>query len=156
MIQVYEIRVEAYDLGVPTPLMSDLDLTIYVRNINDHAPQFTTDIFVANFTENKAPGIERVIIINTIDRYTLIQLRKHYLKLVDWNKISFVNHTNFIIIFAYTEMTMMITTYPLMTRKGIKGMEITMPIMACVISLWAMEKVQMITLILYFILQHTS
>ena len=69
---------EAYDLGVPTPLMSDLDLTIYVRNINDHAPQFTTDIFVANFTENKAPGIERVIIINTIDRYTLIYQIKFY------------------------------------------------------------------------------
>ena len=69
MFKVYEIRVEAYDLGVPTPLMSDLDLTIYVRNINDHAPQFTTDLFVANFTENKKPGVERVIIINTIDRY---------------------------------------------------------------------------------------
>ena len=48
--------------------MSDLDLTIYVRNVNDHAPQFTTDLFVANFTENKAPGVERVIIISTIDR----------------------------------------------------------------------------------------
>ena len=69
---MYEIRVEAYDLGIPTPLMSDLDLTIYVRNVNDHAPQFTTDVFVANFTENKSPGIERVILINTIDRYDRI------------------------------------------------------------------------------------
>jgi hypothetical protein len=32
--------VEAYDLGVPTPLSSDLDLTVYVRNVNDYQPQF--------------------------------------------------------------------------------------------------------------------
>ena len=48
--------------------MSDLDLTIYVRNVNDHAPQFTVDTFVVNFTESKGPGIERVVIIPTVDQ----------------------------------------------------------------------------------------
>ena len=66
--KVYEIRVEAYDLGIPTPLQSDLDLTIYVKNINDHEPQFVVNEFVANFTENKRPGAEHVLLVNTIDR----------------------------------------------------------------------------------------
>lgn len=48
--KVYEIRVEAYDLGIPSPLSSDLDLTIYVRNINDYEPQFLQDEFMVNFT----------------------------------------------------------------------------------------------------------
>ena len=48
--------------------MSDLDLTIYVRNVNDHAPQFTVDTFIANFTENKGPGVERAVIVSTVDR----------------------------------------------------------------------------------------
>jgi hypothetical protein len=42
--------VEAYDLGVPTPLSSDLDLTIYVRNVNDYEPQFLMDEYNINFT----------------------------------------------------------------------------------------------------------
>jgi hypothetical protein len=42
--------VEAYDLGVPTPLSSDLDLTVYVRNVNDYEPQFLTDEYNINFT----------------------------------------------------------------------------------------------------------
>jgi hypothetical protein len=42
--------VEAYDLGVPTPLSSDLDLTIYVRNVNDYQPQFLKDEESINFT----------------------------------------------------------------------------------------------------------
>ena len=50
--KLYEVRVEAHDLGVPTPLQSDLDLTIYVKNINDHEPQFIVDQFRVNFTEN--------------------------------------------------------------------------------------------------------
>ena len=65
--QIYEVRVEAHDLGVPTPLQSDLDLTIYVRNINDHEPQFIVNEFKVNFTENKPPGAERARIINTVD-----------------------------------------------------------------------------------------
>jgi hypothetical protein len=42
--------VEAYDLGVPTPLSSDLDLTVYVRNVNDYEPQFLLDEYNINFT----------------------------------------------------------------------------------------------------------
>lgn len=65
--KIYELRVEAGDSGVPTPLQSDLDLTILVRNVNDHQPQFILDQFKVNFTENKPAGQERVKIINTVD-----------------------------------------------------------------------------------------
>lgn len=49
-IRIFQLRVEAYDLGIPTPLSSDLDLSIYVRNVNDHQPQFLIDEFTINFT----------------------------------------------------------------------------------------------------------
>ena len=65
--KVYELRVEAHDLGLPTPLQSDLDLTVYVKNINDHEPKFIVDTFRVNFTENKAPGAERARLLNTVD-----------------------------------------------------------------------------------------
>ncbi|KAK9745916.1 Cadherin domain [Popillia japonica] len=66
--KIYDIRIEAYDLGIPTPLTSDLDLTVYVSNINDYQPQFLVDEFVANFTEHKGPGFERSKLPETIDR----------------------------------------------------------------------------------------
>ena len=65
--KIYELRVEAHDEGVPTPLQSDLDLTIFVKNVNDHEPQFIVDQYTVNFTENKLGGQERVWIINTVD-----------------------------------------------------------------------------------------
>ena len=65
--KIYELRVEAHDEGVPTPLQSDLDLTIYVKNVNDHQPQFIVDLYSVNFTENKPGGQERARIINTVD-----------------------------------------------------------------------------------------
>ncbi|XP_014258581.1 cadherin-23-like isoform X2 [Cimex lectularius] len=66
--KLYHIRVEAYDHGVPTPLSTDLDLTIYVRNINDYQPQFLIEEYSVNFTENMKPGIERRQIVETVDR----------------------------------------------------------------------------------------
>lgn len=48
--KLYDLRVEAYDLGVPTPLSSDLELVIYVKNVNDFQPQFTVDSSRVNFT----------------------------------------------------------------------------------------------------------
>lgn len=63
-----QIRVEAYDLGTPTPLSTDLDLIIYVRNINDYEPQFLVDVFNINFTEEQAPGTETVQLPETIDK----------------------------------------------------------------------------------------
>ncbi|XP_033230917.1 cadherin-23 isoform X2 [Belonocnema kinseyi] len=66
--KLYEIRIEAYDLGKPTPLSSDLDLMIYVKNINDYEPQFLVDYYKVNFTEEKAAGLEKVILPDTIDR----------------------------------------------------------------------------------------
>jgi hypothetical protein len=52
-VLTFQLRVEAYDLGIPTPLSSDLDLSIYVRNVNDHQPQFLIDEFTINFTGKK-------------------------------------------------------------------------------------------------------
>lgn len=46
----FQIRIEAYDLGIPTALSSDLDLTVYVSNLNDYQPQFLMDEFKINFT----------------------------------------------------------------------------------------------------------
>nr|CAD7259200.1 unnamed protein product [Timema shepardi] len=66
--KIYEIRVEAYDLGIPTPLSSDLDLTVYVRNINDYEPQFLVDEMVIKFTEHMPTGMERRKIVDTVDR----------------------------------------------------------------------------------------
>lgn len=59
---------EAYDLGTPTPLSTDLDLIIYIRNINDYEPQFLVDVFNINFTEEQAPGSETVQLPETIDK----------------------------------------------------------------------------------------
>ncbi|VEN38018.1 unnamed protein product, partial [Callosobruchus maculatus] len=48
--KIYDIRIEAYDLGTPTSLSSDLDLTVYVSDMNDYQPQFMIDEFHVNFT----------------------------------------------------------------------------------------------------------
>ena len=64
---VYVLRIKAYDLGIPTALSSDMDLTIYVTNVNDNKPQFLEDLFVANFTEHRALGLERVRLPLTVD-----------------------------------------------------------------------------------------
>ncbi|XP_044002013.1 cadherin-23 isoform X2 [Aphidius gifuensis] len=66
--KLYEIRIEAYDLGTPTSLTKDLDLIIYVRNINDYEPQFLVNLFEVIFTEEKIPGSEIFILPETIDR----------------------------------------------------------------------------------------
>ncbi|KAK6628109.1 hypothetical protein RUM44_010591 [Polyplax serrata] len=66
--KIHELRVEAFDLGVPTSLSSDLDLKIYVKNVNDFHPQFLMDQLVVNFTEHKTPGSEVRILPETIDK----------------------------------------------------------------------------------------
>lgn len=78
---------EAYDQGVP-PLSTDLDLTVYVRNVNDYEPQFLIEEITVNFTgrgqvlrttikpiiihiiflEHEPPGAERVKLPDTVDR----------------------------------------------------------------------------------------
>nr|XP_033326560.1 cadherin-23 isoform X1 [Megalopta genalis]XP_033326561.1 cadherin-23 isoform X1 [Megalopta genalis]XP_033326562.1 cadherin-23 isoform X1 [Megalopta genalis] len=72
--KLYEIRIEAFDLGTPTPLSSDLDLIIYVRNINDYEPQFLVDIFKTNFTEQQFPGTETIVLPQTVDRDDIDEL----------------------------------------------------------------------------------
>lgn len=47
---ISQIRIEAFDLGEPTSLSTDLDLTIYVSSVNDYQPQFLVDDFFVNFT----------------------------------------------------------------------------------------------------------
>jgi len=54
--RVHELRVQAYDLGEPTSLSTDLDLTILVTNVDDFEPEFTQDVFQVVFTENTLPG----------------------------------------------------------------------------------------------------
>lgn len=72
-------------MGIPTSLSSDLDLTVYVTDINGYQPQFLLDEFVVEFTgllffpskpnltylfvvENQSPGAESKTLPNTIDR----------------------------------------------------------------------------------------
>ncbi|XP_017067176.2 LOW QUALITY PROTEIN: cadherin-23 [Drosophila eugracilis] len=66
--KIHEIRIEAYDQGLPTSLSSDLDLTIYVRNVNDYEPQFIVNEISLNFTEHADPGSERIKLPDTIDK----------------------------------------------------------------------------------------
>ncbi|XP_035210796.1 cadherin-23-like isoform X2 [Stegodyphus dumicola] len=66
--KVYEVRVEAYDLGQPTSLSTDLDLTIFVVNVDDNAPEFTEDDYEVMFTENLEPGKESFKLIATVDK----------------------------------------------------------------------------------------
>lgn len=66
--KIHEIRIEAYDQGIPTPLSSDLDLIIYVRNVNDYEPQFLVEELSVNFTEHAQPGVERRKLPDTVDR----------------------------------------------------------------------------------------
>lgn len=47
-----QLRIEAYDLGLPTPLSSDLDVTIYVQNVDNYRPRFPNRHFYINITEN--------------------------------------------------------------------------------------------------------
>ncbi len=54
--RVHELRVQAYDLGEPTSLSTDLDLTVLVTNVDDFEPEFTQDVFQVVFTENTLPG----------------------------------------------------------------------------------------------------
>ena len=66
-----QLRIEAYDLGLPTPLSSDLDLTIYVQNVDNYRPRFPSKHIHINFTEN-APNngvyLPSVIERDEIDR----------------------------------------------------------------------------------------
>lgn len=48
--KLYEIRVEAYDQGIPKELSSDLDIIIYVHSINNYEPTFLVQSISVNFT----------------------------------------------------------------------------------------------------------
>ncbi|XP_022221011.2 cadherin-23 [Drosophila obscura] len=66
--KIHELRIEAYDQGLPTSLSTDLDLTVYVRNVNDYEPQFIVNEIAVNFTEHSDPGAERIKLPDTIDK----------------------------------------------------------------------------------------
>ncbi|XP_060525001.1 cadherin-23 isoform X2 [Cylas formicarius] len=66
--KIYDLRIEAYDLGIPTSLSSDLDLTVYVTDVHGYQPQFLVDEFVVEFTENTNPGVESRRLPKTLDR----------------------------------------------------------------------------------------
>ncbi|XP_022120263.2 cadherin-23 [Pieris rapae] len=68
---VYQLRIEAYDLGLPTPLSSEIDLTIYVQNVDNYKPRFPYKHAYINITENVANYstiLPRVIDRDEIDR----------------------------------------------------------------------------------------
>ncbi|CAG9119461.1 unnamed protein product [Plutella xylostella] len=65
---VYQLRIEAYDLGIPTPLSSDLDLTIYVQNVDNYRPRFPERNLQLNFTENGQPAENSVYLPSVIER----------------------------------------------------------------------------------------
>ncbi|KAG7306076.1 hypothetical protein JYU34_008659 [Plutella xylostella] len=65
---VYQLRIEAYDLGIPTPLSSDLDLTIYVQNVDNYRPRFPERYLQLNFTENGQPAENSVYLPSVIER----------------------------------------------------------------------------------------
>lgn len=62
----YQLRIEAYDLGLPTPLSSDLDLTVYVQNVDNYRPRFPFKSFSLNVTENDRS--ESVFLPSVIER----------------------------------------------------------------------------------------
>ncbi|CAB3223205.1 unnamed protein product [Arctia plantaginis] len=62
----YQLRIEAYDLGLPTPLSSDLDLTIYVQNVDNYRPRFPNKHIYINFTENA--DINSIFLPTVIER----------------------------------------------------------------------------------------
>ncbi|XP_022254266.1 cadherin-23-like [Limulus polyphemus] len=66
--RIYELRVEAFDMGEPTSLSTDLDLKVYVTDVNDYAPEFTQDIDHVTFTENLPAGQEKFKLTATIDK----------------------------------------------------------------------------------------
>ncbi|BFF92829.1 cadherin-23 [Drosophila madeirensis] len=66
--KIHELRIEAYDQGLPTSLSTDLDLSVYVRNVNDYEPQFIVNEISINFTEHSDPGAERIKLPDTIDK----------------------------------------------------------------------------------------
>ncbi|ODN06167.1 Cadherin-23 [Orchesella cincta] len=66
--KIYHLRIEAFDLGIPTPLSSELDLTILVKNIDDYKPAFTLSEFVTQLTENAPPAKERIQLPATMDQ----------------------------------------------------------------------------------------
>lgn len=68
---LFQLRVEAYDLGLPTPLSSEIDLTIYVQNVDNYKPRFPFKHTYINITENVANYstiLPRVIDRDEIDR----------------------------------------------------------------------------------------
>ncbi|XP_053680882.1 cadherin-23 [Anopheles nili] len=65
---IYDLRIEAYDQGVPTPLSSSVDLIVYVRDVNDNLPQFLLKEISLNFTEHTTPGVERIRLPDTVDQ----------------------------------------------------------------------------------------
>lgn len=71
--KLYELRVEAHDLGVPTPLSSDLDLTIYVKNVNDFQPQFLVNEYQVNFTGMLKMGF---FLANFYQRFNKVSTKK--------------------------------------------------------------------------------
>ena len=68
--RLHEIRVEAFDLGVPTSLSSDLDITVYVSDVNDnkygHQLHFYFFIFSQEKEKNELHS-EKIAIVTILE-----------------------------------------------------------------------------------------
>ncbi len=69
----FQIRIEARDSGIPTWLSTDLDLTIYVRNVNDHPPQFPFDVFQVNVTGKKKTYCKFCCVLFSFNYFGLLE-----------------------------------------------------------------------------------
>lgn len=66
--KMYDLHIEAYDQGYPTPLSSEMTLPIYVKRVTDYEPYFLVDEIIVNFTENKPAGVEPFELPSTVQR----------------------------------------------------------------------------------------
>lgn len=54
-INMYSLRIEARDHGTPSH-SAEITLLVQVLDVNDHAPQFSQDVYQVNVTENSVQG----------------------------------------------------------------------------------------------------
>jgi len=65
---MYSLRIEARDHGQQSH-SAEMTLLVQVLDVNDHAPEFSQDVYQANVSENK-PATSIVTQVSATDRDT--------------------------------------------------------------------------------------
>lgn len=73
--RVFELVIRAYDLGNPS-LYSDVPVSVFVTDVNDHAPVFQSDPYLVSLKED-AQGGTQVIKVRFIMQYLLYSTIQH-------------------------------------------------------------------------------